>query len=321
MILRRGKSYHAVIYVEGRQVWRTLKTDDSKLASIRYGELLKEEKFRDKNLWENFRKEYMGYAKANHSAETYKGDEIWMKKFEDTISPRFVTDLTVLALERYKQERVKDKKSPATVNREMSLLKAMINKASEWGYLPFQNLRTVRRVKEQKRNTTYFEVKQIEVIRKSVKEIEYLVRIDMALYTGLRRRELLMIRWEDVDFDKGLIHLKGGPGRPLKDFEERTIQMHPILKVTLLKWRRRSKNPLILGSIRPQGLSLWFKRLFRRIKLSGSLHTTRHTVGTHLTRERGITEAQHFLGHSSSKTTERYSHQKSEVVPVKSLPY
>ncbi len=39
----------------------------------------------------------------------------------------------------------------------------------------------------------------------------------MALFTGMRRGELFKLQWDDVDFDRGFIHIRQPQGRQRSD--------------------------------------------------------------------------------------------------------
>jgi len=54
----------------------------------------------------------------------------------------------------------------------------------------------------------------------------------MALYTGMRRGEMFKLKWTDIDFDMGFIHIrepKGGVDQkiPLNDSARKVLESHP----------------------------------------------------------------------------------------------
>ena len=60
---------------------------------------------------------------------------------------RYLFDITLTAAERYKQHRL-EAVEPATVNKEVNCLKAMLNKAVSWGYLKENPLKGMSALKE-----------------------------------------------------------------------------------------------------------------------------------------------------------------------------
>jgi len=323
MIKLRGNTYHAAIYHQGKKVWRSLKTDDKREAKIRYGKLLEKMDLSTTSEmnWYDFKDKYLAYSKTNHSATTYERDKITIDTFTNITRINKLREFTNDAMEQYKTARVSAKKSPATINRELGTIKAMARRAMEWKILDYYDLRAVKKLKETRKIRGYFELDQINLLRDTASDIQSKIRVDLALYTGFRRTEMTKIEWGDIDFKKDLIHLKSKPGFRLKNYEERTIKLHPVLRETLLKWQPKCKGSFVLNGLRPAGLYWFWKRLLKRAKLQGSTHTTRHTFATHLVRNVGSTPAKDALGHSTVKTTERYSHQNSALVPVEKLPY
>lgn len=74
-----------------------------------------------------------------------------------------------------------------------------------------------------------------------------------AIFAGLRSSELRGLRWEDVDLDRRLLHVRqradefGAIGRPKSEAGEREIPLPPIVVNTLREWRLACpKGPLNL---------------------------------------------------------------------------
>ena len=76
-------------------------------------------------------------------------------------STGFSSKLTTAMIEKYKVQRSQQVK-PATVNRELALLKHMLSKAMEWGYLKSSPGKSVRLLKEPPGRLRYLEAEQIE---------------------------------------------------------------------------------------------------------------------------------------------------------------
>jgi integrase len=129
-------------------------------------------------------------------------------------------------------------------------------------------------------------------------------------YTGMRRSELLALRWEDVDLDARVIRVRDGKTARAR----RTIPMAPIVAETL----DSPGSGLIFTSpagnaIDPRG----FNRAFERYAPIEGLtpHGLRHGVATRLL-EQGVSVhvVSAILGHSSTSiTTDLYAHSVSHM--------
>jgi len=130
----------------------------------------------------------------------------------------------------------------------------------------------------------------------------------LAITTGMRKSELMGLRWTDVDFEKGLAMLTD-----TKNGESRN---NPIPEVTLNELRifRQIGNGLIFNSpTRPERpfefRKQWTGALDRAGIGSFRFHDLRHSAASYLVMA-GATlyETAQVLGHKSTQTTERYAH-------------
>ncbi len=57
-------------------------------------------------------------------------------------------------------------------------------------------------------------------------------------YTGTRPSESCHIEWSDLDFERGLIHIRPKEGHQLKNARFRVVDMHPELRPILEQWKK-----------------------------------------------------------------------------------
>lgn len=83
----------------------------------------------------------------------------------------------------------------------------------------------------------------------------------IALYAGLRRGELWALRWEDVDFDAGVIHVRRswdvheGEIEPKSGAGVRRVPIATVLRTFLLEQKLRNGGAPSSGSSRTQTTS------------------------------------------------------------------
>jgi site-specific recombinase XerD len=133
------------------------------------------------------------------------------------------------------------------------------------------------------------------------------------LFTGLRRSELLALRLEDVDLERGWIHVRKGKGR-----RQRRIPICAKLESAISDWLEFrpdvSHDSLFTDRqgrrFGKDGLYLSLKRCLKTARISKagvSIHTLRHTFASSLIRAGvGVTEVQRLLGHADLATTGLY---------------
>lgn len=134
----------------------------------------------------------------------------------------------------------------------------------------------------------------------------------MAITTGMRKSELLGLRWSDIDFKKNLAKLDD-----TKNGEPR-LNPIPAPAMSELLNHREIGNGLIFNSpAKPDKPFDYTKRWKAALKDAGiekfRFHDLRHTAASYLVMG-GATlyDAAQILGHKSTETTKRYAHLSTD---------
>jgi integrase len=149
----------------------------------------------------------------------------------------------------------------------------------------------------------------------------------IALATGLRRGELLNLRWADIDLDHGRLHVRNRAEFKTKSGSERVVPVRGPALDTLLRMANerdyQEDDPVILDRrgkpVKPDRLTKRFKDMVRGAKLQNrerlSLHSLRHSCGTWLA-SNNVSESiiQKVLGHASTQTTQIYIQIANDAV-------
>jgi integrase len=138
----------------------------------------------------------------------------------------------------------------------------------------------------------------------------------LALVTGMRRGELLKLRWQDVDFDRGFISLRNP-----KSGQDQTIPLNDAARDILLNHPRSDSDLVFPGrGGRPRtNVGAQVNRIKERAGLPASfrpLHGLRHFYATQLASsgEVDMYVLQRLLTHRSPLMTQRYSHLRDEAL-------
>ncbi len=147
----------------------------------------------------------------------------------------------------------------------------------------------------------------------------YLKNIVMtALLTGLRRGDILNLKWADVDLEKGVLFYNEQKKR-----NRRRVKLLNSDMIQLLKSIPRGESERIING--PDGKPLRdIKRSFRTaLKNAGikdfHFHDLRHTSASYMVmRGASLKSVQEHIGHTSLTMTQKYAHlspefQRSEV--------
>jgi len=135
-------------------------------------------------------------------------------------------------------------------------------------------------------------------------------------YTGIRLDELVNLKWDDIDFDRGIIHLKITKGS-----KDRIVFVHNKLKEFIASFSLHGTGLVFTSNLgkkyNKRTIQLIVKNIAKKagIKKRVTPHTLRHSFATHLL-EAGadIRHIQKLLGHSSLQTTQIYTHVASSDI-------
>ena len=112
--------------------------------------------------------------------------------------------------------------TPATVNREIACLKTIFNEAIEWGKVEQNPVRKVKLYQENNRRVRYLESEEIDrLLRECAGHLNPIVTV--ALNTGMRRGEILNLKWEDVDINQRLIYIIHSKNEEKKEKSPSTV--------------------------------------------------------------------------------------------------
>ncbi len=148
------------------------------------------------------------------------------------------------------------------------------------------------------------------------KNIKHRLILMFLYYAGMRLNEVRNIRWEDIDFDRGLIHIKIAKGE-----KERVVFLHQELRKTLEFYGMKNHGYVLISQkgekYSYKSIQLIVKHAAEREKIKKKVtpHTLRHSFATHLL-EGGadIRYIQQLLGHKYLRTTQIYTHVANKEI-------
>jgi site-specific recombinase XerD len=130
---------------------------------------------------------------------------------------------------------------------------------------------------------------------------------------GLRVSEIVNLKIEDIDSKRMIIHIKNAKGK-----KDRIVPLSPIVLELLRTYyiKYKPKEYLFNGQNSLQYSVMSCQKIYKKyIDNNSSIHTLRHSSFTGLL-ENGtdLRIIQKIAGHSSSKTTEIYTHVSNQLL-------
>jgi len=252
-------------------------------------------------------KQYTEWCKANNRAVDTK--MIRVRHLQDFFKDKLLTDITSWHVEKYKAER-KKVVSESTVNKELTVLRHMMNKAIEWGYLQENPLKNVRWFREKRGRLRFLSAHEIAaLLRECSKWLRPIVLF--ALNTGMRRGEIMSLTWDCVDFEAKVIYVT-----ETKSGDMRVIPMNQVSETILRDLREQAGRDQKYVFVNPTTGRPWVnirKPFMEACKAAGisdcTFHTLRHTFASQLVMKGiDLKTVSELLGHKNIQMTMRYAH-------------
>jgi len=249
--------------------------------------------------------------KAKRSASR---NELSLKHLNRAFKDTRLSEISPGLVRRYITDRGEDGMRPATINRELSLLKSILYAAEYDGLIASNPIRG-RRVKKLEENNS--REKAILAMNLTDEDLRRLVDsaaphlkpiLSLAIITGMRKSEILKMKWKDVDLRLGTIRV---PAENSKTKRERFIPIDANLIAELDSIERKG-DYIFLNSGTGKNI-MEIKRSFKTaLKAAGiedlHFHDLRHLAAYRLAKVTDIVTASKILGHASIQMTMRYVH-------------
>ncbi len=230
--------------------------------------------------------------------------EIWKKGFGNVP----VTKLTQQKIEKFLNARMEGL-SAATRNKHLRMLKAMFNKGVGWKLTSDNPTSGITLLRENGARTRFLDGDEIQQLLTAASESFRPILIT-ALHTGMRKGEILNLKWADVDFTNRIITVQES-----KSGKKRMLPMDDTLCETLGVLPARFQRGYVFPSPVKAGQPCYdFKRQFgKAVKKAGihnfRFHDLRHTFASHLVMSGvDLMTVKELLGHATLTMTMRYSH-------------
>ncbi len=230
-----------------------------------------------------------------------------------------VTSLTPYHIDHFIARRLEEV-SAVRVNIELRSLRALFNRAANYGMVRSCPLAGVRQVRAPHQNPRALSRQELARLLTAIDDPGFHALVVLAVCTAMRAGELASLRWADVDVSRGFIHLTNREGFHLKGLRARDIPLSFRAVKVLKHLPRRSERVFVRergAPYTPHALSVRFKEYVRLAVLPEEihLHSLRHTAASiMLQRNVPLPYIREILGHASITTTMMYIHTTSEYL-------
>lgn len=310
----------------------------------------------DRIRFAEFCKKYLDIKKSSLSPNTFA---FYEKIISEELIPMFGTlrmkEIRTYHVQQFIQYLCNEKPrgdgeeghiAPSTVKRYTTILRSILTLAYKMEYMD-EDVGLSRRIEFPKQETPEVEVYTLEEVSEILKAAEtepihIRTLVELALFTGLRRGEIVGLKWDDIDFEKKRLSVKRSIYKP-KDGKAqekapkskcsiRTIAIPEKLCETLTEYKaHQDRHASFLGSswrnlnyifteedgyvMNPHTPTKQFSKFLMRHGIRHlKLHGLRHTSATLLLANGcDIKTVSTRLGHADIETTNIYVHALESV--------
>jgi integrase len=269
------------------------------------------------NVWtiERLWKEYKNQKTESKSLKIDEGryNNYLKVKFGET-EPK---NLVQLDIDRMRAKLLK-KLAPQTVKHILALLQRIISFGAKKQLAPGAGFK-IEYPEVHNDKMEDLSPKQLENLFKEIHKdsnIQAANIMKMALYTGMRRGEMFKLKWNDVKFETGFIHIrdpKGGPDQrvPLNQAASQLLSEHPKTKSAFVfPGRNGNQRTDIKNQVNRIKEAAGLPKDFR------ALHGLRHVYASMLASSGKVElyTLQKLLTHKDPRMTQRYAHLHDEAL-------
>ncbi len=303
--------YWVKISIGGSVVQRSTGTS-VKQAAQEYHDKLKAELWQQKKLGakpvRSWKETVVRFLSETSDKRTHQQDKDKLAWLHPYLGHLTLNDITVSVIDVIRQAKLEGN-SKSTVNRYLSLVRAILNRAISWEWL--DKAPKITMFKEPQGRTRFL---TIDEVHRLLKELPEHVQ-DMVIFTlscGLRYSNVLKLEWSQVDLKASHVWVAASNS---KNGKALSIPLNAQALAVLTK--QVGKHPTLVftkGGKRIAGANgkVWRNALKRAGITDFRWHDLRHTWASWAV-QNGVTvfEVQHLGGWSSSRMVERYAHLSS----------
>jgi integrase len=308
---KRGSVFYIDYYFKGRRIREkvgiNLKQAETVLAKRKIE--IAENRFLDKKkeeqvLFSDFAGDYLELCKKNK--RSWESDRLAQKYSIPFFEGKYLSEIMPQDVEKYKAWRMQSV-SPASVNRELASLKHLFNIAIQWEKAEKNPVSKVKMFVENNQRNRFLSQDEYKLLlMHSAPHVKAIIEI--AVNTGMRRGEILGLKWADIDLKNGMIYVQ-----MTKNDTPKKIPINEVLMETFANMHKRIGNPYLFchADGKPiKDIKTGFCAAVRRAGIENfRFHDLRHTAGSWLAMSGAdLRTIQDVLGLKTLALVARYSH-------------
>src|SRR5215469_8503675 len=314
VFIRRGSYYISFTDARGRRKQRKLKgvTSLTTAKMLRAKELENAEKARTlgytpptKDTFAEFMPRYLQHQKARLVDSAYvRTRGIVENHLQPVFGPMQLSQIRKREIQEFVTARLTEV-AVETARKEFFVLSHMLSLAVDWEFIPTNVATSIELPKIPAGRIRYLQPTELHAVLEACPEWMRPIA-GLLAFTGMRRSEVMGLRWLDIDRRGERILLP-----QTKNGDARTVWLNRLACDVIDSLKPgASTDPVFSSDIQPVDVTHAFTRACRKVKITDfRLHDLRHTAASWLRMSGAdLQDVADLLGHRDLKMTRRYAH-------------
>jgi integrase len=249
-------------------------------------------------------------AESQHKRSLFS-DKSKFRWLDQHLNGVLLIDVTRDKIERIAQIKEKGGASPATVNRMLAIVRAILRKAErEWEWLDKAPI--VRMRKENNKRIRWLTPQEVVCLKNELPK-HLAEAMEFALHTGLRESNITRLEWTEIDFNRRHAFIPA-----FKSKSGKAIAVPLNSRVMEIICRQQGKHPDFVFAYRGEPITQFNTRAWRKaLRRAGIIdfrwHDLRHTWASwHVQNGTSLQVLQQLGGWASFEMVLRYAHLSSD---------
>lgn len=271
-----------------------------------------------------FSTRYMQWYKSQYPSSFFRVEQAVNQHLDVYFGDTYLDRVDLQMAEDYQRMRIHTQRYPkrhdlanikikaSTVNKELRILKAMINKAIAWNYITRNPLKEMKSLQElDSKAPEIFTPREMKQIYKKATRPHWW---KFLANTGLRVSEAQNLKW--INIGEKIINIESTGQRRTKSGKWREIPITDSVREALKQFKATdTTREYVFPPIDRRSFSRAAKKDIVRAGLTGSAHKYRHTFcSNHVMNGTNLRVIQLLAGHSDMKVTEKYARMSNEFI-------
>ena len=293
---------------------RDNKIKDAKTSKDEHREVITKKSTQDgrwtiNRVWETYEAQREKTRSINADRSRY---QLYLKK---PLGNKEFKNLVPIDIDRLRIKYLK-KKSPQTVKHILGIIKRLHYFSIKENFAPGLSF-TIKMPEVDNKKTENLSSEQITALLNAINESKHIIpgaMMKAALFTGMRRGEILRLMWDDIDFERSCIFIHDSKSRisqkiPLNEATRQIFTALPRTSKYVFPGRGGRQRSTVTREVNAIKHAAGLPKDFR------PLHGLRHTYASVLASSGQVDmyTLQKLLTHKSPQMTQRYAHLRDEA--------